>query len=163
LQFRVDGKTPGATVNLDGPEQVTVKAKVTFARDIPLGTAVGGKVTGAKRLVEVVVNGKVAASKWVPADDHEHELAFSVPIKVSSWVALRNFPQLHTNPVNVLVAGRPIRASRSSAQWCAGCIEQLWRARSRAIAEAERPEAEATFQGAIRQYRALAREAPEGS
>jgi hypothetical protein len=164
LDFQVDGKKPGATVDLASPGPVTIKAKVAFARAMPLGTSVGGKVApGDKRLVEVIVNGKVAASKWVPADDRPHDLTFSVAVDRSSWVALRQFPQLHTNPVNVLVAGRPIRASRASALWCAGCIEQLWRSRARAIAEGERAEAEATFQRAIRQYRQLATEAPPAS
>src|SRR5206468_439336 len=115
-----------------------------------------------KRLVEIVVNGKVVASQEVPADDKLHTLAFPVKVERSSWVALRQFPQLHTNPVNVLVAGRPIRASRLSARWCVGCIEQLWRARGKGIAEAERAEAEKTFQKAIEQYRRLGAEAPEG-
>jgi hypothetical protein len=56
---------------------------------------------------------------------------FSIPLERSSWVALRQFPQLHTNPVYVLVEGKPIRASRDSAQWALACINQLWRARSR--------------------------------
>jgi hypothetical protein len=111
----------------------------------------------------LIVNGKAIASKWVPADDHIHELTFTVPIARSSWIALRNMPQLHTNPVNVLVGGRPIRASRASALWCVDCIQQLWRARSGVIAAEERPQAEATFQRAIEQYRRIAREAPEGS
>jgi hypothetical protein len=164
LDFRVEGKTPGQAVQLDRAGPVLVKAKVAFARDLPLGTAVGGAMPrGDKRLVELVVNGKVAASKWVPADDRVHEVTFSLPVAQSSWVALRNMPQLHTNPVNVIVNGRPIRASRQSALWCADCIEQLWRARANAIDPAERPEAQATFQRAIQQYRRLATEAPEGS
>ena len=69
-----------------------------------------------------------------PADDRVHELEFPVPIERSSWVALRHFPQLHTNPVDVLVGGRPIRASRRSALWCLGAAEQLWRPRGRSIA-----------------------------
>jgi hypothetical protein len=164
LEFSVDGKKPGDEVKLDAAGPVVVKAKVAFAREMPLGTAKGGAVPpGEKRLVELVVNGKVVASKVVPADDRPQDLTFSVPIERSSWVALRHMPQMHTNPVNVLVGGRPIRASRKSAVWCANCIEQLWRARSRAIAPAERAEAEATFQRAIGQYRKLAAEAPEGN
>jgi hypothetical protein len=164
LEFRVEGKVPGQTVNLDKPGPVTIKAKVAFARQMPLGTAVGGTVRpGDKRLVALIVNGKAIASKWVPADDHIHELTFTVPIARSSWIALRNMPQLHTNPVNVLVGGRPIRASRASALWCVDCIQQLWRARSGVIAAEERAQAEATFQRAIEQYSRIAREAPEGS
>ena len=164
LEFTVDGKQPGAKVELLKPGTVTVKAKVAFAASMPLGTSVGAKMpTGKTRLVEVVVNGKAVASKEVPADDKEHDLTFDVKIDRGSWVALRQFPQLHTNPVNVTVAGAPIRASRQSALWCIGTIEQLWRARNGAIAVHERDEAQRTFQAAIERYRKIAAECPEGS
>ena len=77
----------------------------------------------------MIVNGQAVATKEVPADDKEHDLTFTVPVERSSWIALRHFPQMHTNPVSVLVGGEPIRASRKSAQWCLGTIEQLWRER----------------------------------
>jgi hypothetical protein len=164
LEFTVEGKAPGQVVKADEGVLVEVKTKVAFARELPLGTAVGGAVPRSnERKVEVVVNGKAVSWKNVPADDKAHDLVFQIAIKRSSWVALRSFPQLHTNPVNVIVKGRPIRASRKSALWCIDCIGQLWRARSGAIIPAERPEAEATFQRAIGQYRKIAAEAPEGS
>ena len=78
-------------------------------------------------------------------------------------MALRHYPQMHTNPVNVLVAGKSIRASRNSARWCALVIEQLWRARGAGIAAHEGDEAEKTFRWAIEKYRKIAAEAPEGS
>jgi hypothetical protein len=164
LDFTVNGHPVGGEVNLDEAGTVTVRAKVAFASQMPLGTAVGGALpTGPTRLVEVVVNGKPVASQQVPADDQVHDLDFKIRMERSSWVALRHFPQLHTNPVTVRVGGRPIRASRASALWCARCIEQLWQVRARMIAEQERPEAERTFQRAIAQYRALAAEAPPES
>lgn len=188
LEFSVNGKSPGTDVVLAKPGAVTVQAKVAFASETPPGQPYGvdapesrarwagdtvtlhgpGHADEArrrvgKRLVEIVVNGKVVASQDVPADDKTHTLTFPVKAERSSWVALRQFPQLHTNPVNVLVADRPIRASRLSAQWCVRCIEQLWRARGKGIADAERAEAEKTFQKAIEQYKRLAAEAPEGS
>jgi hypothetical protein len=190
LQFTVDGKPAGDRVNLAKADNAEVKAKVAFASSIPLGTAKGGTVPpGKTRLVEVIVNGQVAASKEVPADDREHDLTFTIPIERSSWVALRQFPQMHTNPVNVLVAGAPIRASRKSALWCIGTIEQLWRERGEptkmpltpvdarlapkgpdqktprrpAIDDTELQEAHRTFQMAIERYRKLAAECPEGS
>jgi hypothetical protein len=86
-----------------------------------------------------------------------------MPIRESSWVALRQFPQLHTNPVNVLVGGKPIRASRRSALWCLGTIEQLWRVRGPGIKDSEREEARKTFEKAKAVYRKLASESPEGS
>jgi len=106
-----------------------------------------------------VVNGKVVSSKQVPADSQPHELEFSTMIDRSSWVAVRHFPQMHTNPVNVLVDGQPIRASRQSALWCIAAIEQLWRARNERIAPQEREEARKTFWSAIDRYRQIAKEA----
>src|SRR6516162_8375925 len=152
------GKAPGyGDVALEKPGKVQARAKVAFAAETPLGTAVGGNVpAGKNRLVELVVNGVAVASQEVPADDRIHEVDFDVKIDRSSWVALRHFPQMHTNPVNVIVSGKPIRASRQSAHWCVGCIEQLWRVRARLIADNERSEAEQTFQRAIQAYRKIA-------
>jgi hypothetical protein len=168
LEFTVIGKAPGDTAALDAAGSVTVKAKVAFGSEIPLGTAKGGNVPpGEKRLVEIVVNGKAVASAEVQADSREHDLSFDLKIDRSSWVALRNFPQLHTNPVNVVVGGKPIRASRKSALWCIGVIEQLWRVRGAgpkpAIAPGEIEEARKMFDWAIEQYRKIAAECPEGS
>ena len=177
LEFTVNGKPAGGEVRLDGPTEVEVRAKVAFGAqtpvDVPYGGAVpesGRRLVGdtillykrawaldlSKRRVDLVVNGRVAASREVPADDREHDLSFKVKIDRSSWVALRQFPQMHTNPVNVIVGGRPIRASRKSALWCIGTIEQLWRSRERRIAKDERAEAERTFKMAIETYRKIA-------
>jgi hypothetical protein len=165
LKFTVNGKSPGyGDVELDKSGKVTIKAKVAFAAEVPLGTAVGGRLPrGNSRKVELVVNGRAVAAREVPADDRAHEVTFEVPIRRSSWVALRQFPQLHTNPVNVLVSGKPIRASRRSALWCLGTIEQLWRVRGPGIKDSEREEARKTFEKAKAVYRKLAAESPEGS
>jgi hypothetical protein len=165
LDFKVDGIAPGfGEVKRDAAGNVKVTAKVSFGKDVSLGTAIGGPTpVGDTRKVELVVNGKVVAAKDVPADDKPHDLTFDVPIERSSWVALRQFPQLHTNPVPVLVGGQPIRASRASAQWCIGVIEQLWKVRGPGIKDDERAEADATFKKALEMYRKIAAEAPEGS
>ena len=184
LEFRVNGAPAGDEIRLAAPAEVIVEASVAFAGRQPVDAAHGGVVPaagpkwigdtvnrheplhdnrltmpGELRRVEVVVNGVVAASAEVAADDSTHRLRFPIRIERSSWVAVRHFPQMHTNPVNVLIGGRPIRASRKSALWCVGVIEQLWRARRTAIAAHERDEAERTFQWAIEQYRARAAEA----
>jgi hypothetical protein len=113
--------------------------------------------------VEIVVNGRPTASSEVPADGAIHELSLEIDIRESSWVALRQFPQLHTNPVDVLVGGKPIRASRKSALWCIETIRQLWRNRGEGIPEAERAEARSAFDEAIERFRRIAAEAAEGS
>ncbi len=183
LAFLVNDTAPGfGDVRMDAPGKVRVRSKIAFAAETPRAVAhgpiippggkrfVGDTVTlhgprldettpGGQRVIEIVVNGTVVASQQVPADGQAHDLEFEIPIRQSSWVALRHFPQLHTNPVNVIVSGRPIRASRSSALWCIETIEQLWRTRERAIAEAERPEARRSFDEAIEKFRAIAQEA----
>ena len=68
---------------------------------------------------------------------------------------------MHTNPVNVIVAGKPIRASKASAQWCIGVIEQLWRVRAKDIKADERAEAEKTFKKALGIYQKIASESDE--
>jgi len=166
LDFRVNGRSPGfGDVTLDKPGAVKVTATVAFAKDVALGTAPGVPplVPSDTRKLELVVNGQVVATKIVPADDRTHDVSFDIPIAASSWVALRHFPQMHTNPVNVIVGGKPIRASRDSAKWCVGVIEQLWKVRGAGIKAEERGEAEKTFQKAIEMYRTIAAEAPEGS
>jgi len=182
FDFDVSGKTSGDELHLPGPAKVRVKASVAFSPETPLEPIYGGvtPVGGPRyvgdtvikrepqtqdpryqrghRLVEVVVNGRVVATREVPADGSEHAVEFSIPIERSSWVALRQFPQLHTNPVTVLVAGRPVRASRESALWALACIDQLWRARSRQIAPAERGDAEKAYEEARAIYRRIADE-----
>jgi hypothetical protein len=162
LQFSVEGKSPGEEVKAEGPTIVKVRAKVAFSRETPLGTAKGGSLPpGGERLVELVVNGVAAGSRKVPADGQVHEVSLDTKIDKSSWVALRQFPQLHTNPVNVIVGGKPIRASKKSALWCVAVIEQLWRVRGNGIAEHEREEARKTFEWAIERYRTIASECTE--
>jgi hypothetical protein len=102
--------------------------------------------------VELVVNGRVAGQRVIPADGEEHELEFEVSVDRSSWLAIRSFPQLHTNPVEVLAGGRPIRASAESARWCQAVIRQLWRVREGNIAEGERAAALECFERAIAEY-----------
>jgi hypothetical protein len=127
--------------------------------DGPLAVGVGGgPPAGRTRTVELVVNGQVAGTREVPADRRLHEVRFDVPIRRSAWVALRSFPQLHTNPVFVSVDGKPIRGSKERARWCVGVIERLWDVRGKGIAAAERPEAERAFQEAIAVYSRIAAE-----
>jgi hypothetical protein len=76
--------------------------------------------------VELVVNGKVVASKQVVADGSVHDVAFDVPIAESSWIAARILPAAHTNPIFVIVNKKPIRASRESAHWCLNAVHQCW-------------------------------------
>ena len=174
--FSVNSKAPGTEdVVLSAPASVVIETSVAFAAEQPRAVAYGtllppsgnrmvgdtvnlhaprdtGFVTGGERLVEIVVNGQVAASQKVPADGKPHDLRFEVPIERSSWIAVRQFPQLHTNPVNVIVQQQPIRASRGSALWCAESVRLLWKNRNRFIAESERAAAREAYERSLQQF-----------
>jgi hypothetical protein len=182
LEFHVDQVPPGEqVVQLAAPTTVRVHASVAFAPIQPRAVAYGtleprsgprmigdtvnlhaprdtGTVEGGGRLVEVIVNGRAVASSRVPADGKVHQLEFAVPIASSSWIALRQFPQLHTNPVTVLMNNQPIRASRASAIWCMESIRRLWRNRAKFISASERSEARVTYQRTLEKYAQIAME-----
>ena len=65
--------------------------------------------------VEVVVNGEAVLRKDIVADGTLRDFSAGLELKKSSWVALRILPSAHTNPIFVIVAGKPIRASAKSA------------------------------------------------
>jgi hypothetical protein len=108
--------------------------------------------------VEVVVNGQPVASQRLTADGSLRPLSFDVSIAKSSWVALRILGSAHTNPVFVLVGGRPIRASRKSAEWCVAGVDQCWKQKSPGIRPAERPDAQRAYDVARERYQQIVRE-----
>jgi hypothetical protein len=105
--------------------------------------------------LEVVVNGRAVARKNVLADGALREVSFDVDVGRSSWVALRILPSSHTNPVFVTVGGRPVRASRRSAEWCLAAVNQCWSQKSPQISARERPEAARAYEAAREAYRRI--------
>ena len=105
--------------------------------------------------VELIVNGKVAARKTVVADGVVRDVSFDVPIEQSSWVAARILPAAHTNPIFVLIGGRPIRASRASAEWCLNAVHQCWTQKAARIAPDQLSIARAAYDHAAQVYRKL--------
>ena len=108
--------------------------------------------------VEIVVNGKAVARQNLVADGRVRELKFEVTIKESSWIAVRTLPSAHTNPVFVLVGGKPVRASRASAEWCLNAVNQCWTQKAPRIAPSELAEARKAYDHARDVYRQLIRE-----
>jgi hypothetical protein len=182
VKFTVNDHAPGRWGQVgERPTSVTVRTSVSFAPEQPNAVAYGtllpsagrrmvgdtinlhaprntGYMRGGQRLVEVIVNGRVAASKSVVADGTINDLEFRLPIQQSSWVAVRQFPQLHTNPVNVIVDNQPIRASRDSAMWCAESVRLLWHNRRRFISEAEQLAAKIAYTNALEKFFRIAGE-----
>ncbi len=169
----------GGELNLAAPSKVSVRAKIALAAEMPYGVAYATRIPeGGRRFIgdtvtlhgprqdrrvktearelELVVNGQVVASKAIPADGSAHDVVFEVDIQKSSWLALRIFPNLHTNPTTVIVDGKPVRASADSAKWCQEVIRQLWRQRERNISVTERPAAKEAFDAAIKDFESRA-------
>jgi hypothetical protein len=105
--------------------------------------------------VEVVVNGYPVARKEIVADGSEQQVEFDVPIAHSSWVCLRVLPSSHTNPIFVVVDGKPIRASKRSADWCLKSIDKCWEKKAPRIRESERAAASQAYDEARAAYRKI--------
>ncbi|MPZ20500.1 MAG: hypothetical protein GEV06_21690 [Luteitalea sp.] len=173
LDFRVNDQPVGAgrsELRLDGRSTLRVTAQVAarldeapnaVVRSTPLAEKPywdleRARVGNTREVpVELIVNGQAVATKNVLADGKLRAVSFEAPIARSSWVALRILPSSHTNPIFVLVGGKPIRASRRSAEWCLKAVDQCWRQKAPQIAEEERDEAAKAYEHAREVYRRI--------
>jgi hypothetical protein len=105
--------------------------------------------------VELLVNGYPVAKQSLVADGALRDLTFDATIERSSWLAVRILPSSHTNPIWVLVAGKPVRASRRSAEWCLKGVDQCWSQKERFIRRDEVEQAKADYEHARRIYQRL--------
>jgi len=105
--------------------------------------------------VELVVNGRPVLRKNIVADGRVQTLSFDLTVERSSWLAVRILGSSHTNPVFVLVNGKPIRASRESAQWALASVDQCWTQKAPKISKKELPEAKAAYDHARQVYTQL--------
>ncbi|MGQ0637242.1 MAG: CehA/McbA family metallohydrolase [Planctomycetaceae bacterium] len=108
--------------------------------------------------VEIIVNGRPVAKKEIVADGSAQSLSFDIDIPHSSWVAVRILPSVHTNPVWVEVAGKPVRASRKSAEWCLQAVDVCWASKEKNIRESERTDARAAYDRAKDAYATVLKE-----
>jgi hypothetical protein len=166
--FAVDGDT-GRELTIDNPGPVRVTATVAAwlpeqppappgpgqpVYSAPVGWHLERARIGQSRnvLVEVVVNGVPAGSQELLADGNEQAIAFDLDLERSSWIVLRILRSVHTQPIFVEIAGRPIRASRRSAQWLHDSVDALWTAKSGFIRETERSAAREAYDAAQAVY-----------
>jgi hypothetical protein len=85
--------------------------------------------------VEVIFNGRVAASVAIPGDGRDVLVDERISIPHSGWLALRaagpaqpDQPRglfAHTSPVYIDVAGKPLD-TRADAEYFLGWIDRLW-------------------------------------
>jgi hypothetical protein len=168
LEFKVNGSRGGADdVLLKNPGTVHIEALVaarlepeitpetTPKRVLPgwgwhLEWARIGKTREVP--IELIVKGLAVEKTALLADGTPRPIKFKTAIARSSWVALRIMPSAHTHPVFVRVAGKAIRASRRSADWCRACVDKVWEVKSPFMRESERPAAAEAFDHARKVY-----------
>jgi hypothetical protein len=170
IDFRVNDLpvgTNGSELRLAAPGSARVTAKVAALLDAQVPDEESrrqlrpwslerARIASSREVpVEVIVNGVAVARRQIAADGAIRDITFDVPIERSSWVALRILPSSHTNPIFVLVDGKPIRASAKSAEWCLKAVDVCWKAKSPKISAAERPDAERAYEHARRVYRRI--------
>jgi hypothetical protein len=176
VDFKVDDVAlgeGGSERKLDAPGTVKVTAKVAAFLDAeaskdaeaikrrpldakPYWDIERARVGQTRKVpVELVVNGYLVAKREIEADGTFRDLTFDVKIDRSSWVALRVYLSSHTNPVFVTVGGKPVRASKRSAEWCLKAVDQCWSQKERAIRVGEREEAKKAYGVARAAYRMI--------
>lgn len=95
--------------------------------------------------VELVINGEVAAKKEILANGDFNDIEWEIPLTKSSWVAVRIFPSMHSNPIFVEIDEAPVRVSLESAKWCRQAVDQCWTKKKPLIRPSELKEAEAAY------------------
>lgn len=183
IDFRVNGAQLGtrqSQLDLTGPQKVQISARA--AAYLPpvqdeIGAIIASRVAhlppywdierarvGKSRnvTVELVVNGEGVDRKEMVADGQWRDVSFERSVDRSSWMALRVLYSSHTNPIFVLVNGKPIRASRRSAEWCRRGVDRCWEMKRPKIRNEETKAAEAAYDKARQVYERILEESPEG-
>ena len=111
--------------------------------------------------VELIVNGFSVAKQLIEADGQVHDVQFQYTPQQSSWIAVRVFPAAHTNPIFVEIDGKPIRASKRSAEWCLESVDRCWDSKSPAIRKEELEDAREAYDHAREVYRRVLSEATD--
>lgn len=175
LEFKVNGRASGGEdLVLHGPASVTIEALVAArldpVRDAQMEAYLASPLLeaspawhlerarlGASRNVpvELIVNGMAVDRTVIAADGTPRPVRLEASLARSSWVALRILPSSHTSPVFVAMAGKPIRASKRSAQWCRACVDKLWEVKSPFIRTSEQRAAMEAYEHARKAYDAI--------
>ncbi len=170
MDFRVNGHEVGSELQIAGGQNAHIEVNVAAMLDSLPDESIRGRTLLQKPYwdiertrvgntrevpVELVVNGEARARKLIAADGQIRPVTFDVPIEKSSWIAVRILPSSHTNPVFAIVDGKPIRASRRSAEWCLAAVNQCWSQKVVAISSSEREAARKAYDHAREVYQRL--------
>jgi len=177
IDFKVNGLEAGTAnseVSLQRPQTVTVTAKAAAflpAEQDEKGKQIAGRplteqpywhierarIGNTRQInVELLINGIPVDTAQITADGQLHDIQFAPSMQQSGWAALRIFPSAHTNPVFIIVDGKPIRV-KQSAEWCGHAVEQCWKMKQDNIRPAERAAAQAAYEQARKVYENMLR------
>jgi hypothetical protein len=106
------------------------------------------------------VNGVPVDTIEITADGQLQDVSFTYTVKNSSWIAMRIFPSVHTNPVFIIVDKKPI-GLKKSAQWCRQAVDKCWEQKEKNIRKEERSAAEAAYNKAREIYEKIITEASD--
>ena len=101
--------------------------------------------------VELIVNGYPVEKQEIEADGKWTNLKFNYTITRSAWVAVRVYQSAHTNPIFVIVDGKPI-LDKKSAAWCRAAVDQCWKMKNGAFKPGEVADAEKGYEHARKVY-----------
>ncbi|HEY4206757.1 MAG TPA: CehA/McbA family metallohydrolase [Puia sp.] len=101
--------------------------------------------------VELIVNGFPVDTVDIEADGAWKDISFNYTVSRSCWMALRVLPSSHTNPIFVLVDGKPIH-ERKSAEWCRLAVDRCWKMKRDNIRPQEQAAAEKAYDDARHVY-----------
>jgi hypothetical protein len=173
MDFQVNGTSVGAgssEVQLSDPTKIHATVKVAAYLDPLPNEAIQkqrydekpywdierARIGDTREVpVELIVNGQPAARRNIAADGQVHDVAFDAQIDRSSWVAVRILPAAHTNPIFAMVGGKPVRASRRSAEWCLAAVNQCWTQKAPQTSVADLGPARKAYDNAREVYRKL--------
>jgi hypothetical protein len=101
--------------------------------------------------VELIVNGVPVEKKEISADGMWQDIKFTYPVTKSSWVAIRVYQSSHTNPIFVIVDGKPI-VEKKSVQWCRDAVDQCWKMKKEQFRSEEMAAAQQGYDHARKVY-----------
>ncbi len=183
IDFRVNGVELGtheSQVSLKGSQKIAILARATAhlpAVQDEIGAIIASRPPNLppywdverarigksrKVAVELVINGEAVDRKEIEADGRWQDVRFERTLERSSWIALRVNYSSHTNPIFALVDGKPIRASKRSAEWCRRGVDRCWEMKRARIRPEDTKDAEAAYQKAREIYDRIIQESAGG-
>ena len=112
-------------------------------------------VNTPKNQVELIWNGFPVAEQAISCDGKLAALTFTLTPKESGWLAVRIFPQAHTNPIWIQVNNKPMTPKKGSVAWCLRGVDVCWEQKSKFYPPAEWDAARSAYAHARAYYTAL--------